>query len=470
MNAEGEYRFSNGGVINHKLEEGRKEAVSRHEAQHAELYTTTTFGQLTIMLEKNAMFHEKSNWLYKELFNYMNRMQERISVNVEYLDIFSEKGEEKYLEMIEKLKERNRNYYNHFRKLCCINGRVKSEKDALDAISILRAFGRLALNIKINEIPLEKMENESDLQKFFSDADNAAKYLPNRRFEIMVNTFFRENDKDKKMDLVIDGTLSEEMDNQDMVHMVAENKAKEIFAGSYIYDRLAARIATVGQAHYEIHCDNIEYLLTMPLDLERTDKADYVEESLNDFLERIMKEEYRDSFIMLPHSMGGFEDMHIISMFDEKTKKIYHTLVLDDELFLDAIRKIPQNLIFHQTKLFRKLKPMLAGLVQSMPVYICLENSIYQGIEFISKNFKKGYFTFLQKDAYTVFIVWRRNYIFISYIIEPAEKELETIMKEYEISYIAYEEAEIDKARVEKVADICMENMILAKNFADSIR
>lgn len=105
-----------------------------------------------------------------------------------------------------------------------------------------------------------------------------------------------------------------------------------------------------------------------------------------------------------------------------------------------------------------------------MPVYICLENSICHGIEFISKNFKKGYFTFLQKDAYTVFIVWRRNYIFISYIIEPAENELETIMKEYEISYIAYEEAEIDKARVEKVADICMENMILAKNFADSIR
>ena len=110
MNAEGEYRFSNGGVINHKLEEGRKEAVSRHEAQHAELYTTTTFGQLTIMLEKNAMFHEKSNWLYKELFNYMNRMQERISVNVEYLDIFSEKGEEKYLEMIEKLKLKEGGY------------------------------------------------------------------------------------------------------------------------------------------------------------------------------------------------------------------------------------------------------------------------------------------------------------------------------------------------------------------------
>jgi hypothetical protein len=190
MGIEGEFQFSNGGLINYKTNYERRVHVSRHEAQHAELYSTTTFGQLTLMLEKNALFHERSKWLYEELFMYMNRMQERIAVNIEHLDIFAKEGQLAYIKAIEDLKIKNRTYYNYFNKLCCINRKANTEKDASNAIDTLRALGRLALNVKFDDIPLENMNDPKDLQKFFGLESNAKKYIPNKRFDIIIDVLF----------------------------------------------------------------------------------------------------------------------------------------------------------------------------------------------------------------------------------------------------------------------------------------
>jgi len=57
MGTEGEFNYTNGALIESSIVEERKDAVCRHEEEHGILYTTTTFGQLILMLEKNALFH-----------------------------------------------------------------------------------------------------------------------------------------------------------------------------------------------------------------------------------------------------------------------------------------------------------------------------------------------------------------------------------------------------------------------------
>ncbi len=452
-------------MINYNNETDRIASVCRHEAQHAELYTTTTYGQLVLMMEKNALFHEKSKWVYEVLFTYMNRMQERIAVNIENLNVFFNTNKEEYIKAVENLKEKNTKYYNYFRKLCCINGRVRTEDDAGQAIEILRAIGRMALNIRIDEIPIEDMDEPKDMQRFFGEGDNATKYVPNKRFDIIINALFRNNGKNNDIEFILAGGIDAEDDNIEYIHSTAEEKAKKILKGSIIYDRLVKRIATVGTVHVELPCENIEYLMNMPIDLDRTDKANFIQKPLVDFLDILKREKYKDSIVFLQHSMGGFEDIHVIDLLDYKEKKKYYTVVMNEEIFHKVIQSIPQHIVFIQTKLFRQLKNRIRGLAQKLPIYIFIENSIYNGIEFISKNFKKGYYTYDRKGNYDVLIVWRGSYIFVSFIIELAEKELDIIFDEFEMKYISYENADIDKGQIEKVAKYCMENMILARNY-----
>jgi spore germination protein YaaH len=122
---EGQFRFSNGAVINEGISNERIGAVIEHEFTHALLYSNTTYGQIILMLEKNSMFSKKSNEYTEVLFSYMSRMQERVAVNVEVMSECCENGYEAYNGAIEELKNRNRTYYNFFRKLCCINGKIR---------------------------------------------------------------------------------------------------------------------------------------------------------------------------------------------------------------------------------------------------------------------------------------------------------------------------------------------------------
>ena len=87
MNEEGQFRFTNGSVVDTDLNFDRVKAVVMHEFTHEQLYAKTTYGQIVLMLQKNAIFHDKSSEFGDVLFDYMNRMQERTAVNVEIMYI-----------------------------------------------------------------------------------------------------------------------------------------------------------------------------------------------------------------------------------------------------------------------------------------------------------------------------------------------------------------------------------------------
>lgn len=52
MNDEGQYRYTNGSLINSDIHSDRTVAVANHEMIHNQLYAKTTYGQMILMLEK----------------------------------------------------------------------------------------------------------------------------------------------------------------------------------------------------------------------------------------------------------------------------------------------------------------------------------------------------------------------------------------------------------------------------------
>lgn len=82
MNDEGQYRYTNGSLINSDIHSDRTVAVANHEMIHNQLYAKTTYGQMILMLEKNSLFDKKSKEFQEILFDFVNRMQERTAVNI----------------------------------------------------------------------------------------------------------------------------------------------------------------------------------------------------------------------------------------------------------------------------------------------------------------------------------------------------------------------------------------------------
>mgnify|MGYP000822304485 FL=1 len=168
MGDEGHFRFTNGTAVDEKLDKKRLLDVANHEFTHGVLYSTTSYGQFIMMLEKNGIADVRSKVVMETMFSYLDRMQERAAVNIELMLKCSANGMTEYFNAVNSLKERNNVYYNHFRKLCCINGKIEDTEDAEQLANILREIARLALNVDLNQIPFNSFETEKDVIRFLS--------------------------------------------------------------------------------------------------------------------------------------------------------------------------------------------------------------------------------------------------------------------------------------------------------------
>ncbi|MCM1568096.1 MAG: hypothetical protein NC081_01465 [Roseburia sp.] len=471
MNTEGEFQFSNGEMINAQLQEDRLAQVSRHEAQHAELYTTTTFGQFVMMLEKNAFANEKCRWMYAELLQYMRRMQERIAVNIESLDVFLREGKEHYEKNIENLKLRNSQYYNYFRKLCCMNGRVHSAEDARSMTAWLRLLGAAALNVNLDLLPLETFNNARELHVFFSEEQNARSFAPNKRFDILVNVIFRNNHKYTDLEDMVQGGFSLEQCTGEFVHACSLRAFERVIGASIFRERLMRRADTVGRGNIYYHCNHVEYLMNLPLELDSTRMLQFQECGVSAFFDIINQEEHTDYPVFLEHPMGGFEEIRMFSFYDENRQTTYYTTVIGNEDYCtEIIRSIRNDLVFVQTKLFRSMKNRIRGLAYKLPIFIITENAVIHSLEFVSKNFKRGYYAVNRREGFHILYIWRRDYYFIAFINPLAAGELEPFFKSLDITYREYEDVPVDRKKLDCISRICQERILLAKNFCDNVQ
>lgn len=429
MADEGQFRYTNGTVIDGNLSSSRVDSVINHEFVHSQLYSMTTYGQMMMMLEKNSWLHEKSKEFLDVLFSFMNRMSERTAVNAEFMKEYIDNGMESYQKALEELREKNTLYYNYFRKLCCINGKINCTDDAKKLLDILLGIAKLALNVNLEYIPLEKIENSRMLKKYFSDSCNGPCISPNKRFDILVNVLFRNNSNNNDIKSVIEGSIPlERIDDVEYIHQIAYKKVSKMLNDSNMASRLIKRIESVG-AKYFTPMDGIECLSAKPA-LINVKKELLVKpvKSIEEFIKLYETEKVKELFVA--HCVGGFEEVHVISIYGKKdTKNIMYSLYLVGEKdFFNLLSNMECNFVFYKTKLIGNIGKEMRKMVRRLPIYIFEDSPIIASLDFIKIFFYKGKFGFIENERHSILVVTKKSFVLsanvVANAVEPLVKEL----------------------------------------------
>ena len=424
MKTEGEYRFTNGTAIDEQLDRNRVKSVLQHEFVHNKLYTETTFGQIILMLEKNSWLDEKSKVCMETLFEYTNRMQERTAVNIEVIKEFLDNGMEAYNEAIESLKTRNRSYYNYFRKLCCINGKIKTEEDASVLSDVLMGIARIAMNVKPELIPIDTFKDAKTLKKYLGDPQNSAMVSPNKRFDIMVNCFFRNNNNNNDIESVFAGSINlEKIYDYDYIHQEAFKKVAKVYEDRLAGERLIERIKTIGVISFDFKGAN--YLAVKPAMINEKKEIYLKEVKTIDELIRIAKAN-DSSELFVAHTMGGFEEIHVISVYGKENnqKIMYNLYILNQDEFFKILSKAEFNFVFYKTKLINKEGKVIRKMVKKLPIYIFEDSPMLSDLSFIDNYFINGEFGFIEMKSRTIFVICKRSVFFFTDIVSEAKEVL----------------------------------------------
>lgn len=422
MKTEGEHRFTNGIAISESLAKERIKPVLQHEFAHNELYTMTTFGQMILMLEKNSLMDEESRVFKEVLFAYTNRMQERTAVNIEIIRECTSNGMAAYNNAIERLKDRN--YYNYFRKLCCINGKIETEEDAKVLDNVLMGIAKIAMNVKPELIPIDKHRDPKRLKKYFDDSHNSPMISPNKRFDILVNVIFRENDNNNDMDSVIAGSIDfDKMQDYAYIHNEALNQVSKVYKDNMLGERLVERLKTIGVMSFDFEGAN--YLSVKPVMIN--EKKEIYMKQVNTQEELISVAKLNNSSeLFVAHTIGGFEEIHVISVYGhENGKKIMYNLYalnLDD--FFKVLSSIEFSLVFYKTKLFGKEAKSIRKMAKRLPIYIYEDSPMLKDLPFLSSYFVNGEFGFIKRSSRTIFVICKRSVIYIADIVSEAKEVL----------------------------------------------
>ena len=436
MGDEGQFRFTNGTAIDEFLDKERILDVVNHEFTHSLLYTTTSYGQFVMMLEKNGIMDDRSNILKDALFSYMGRMQERVAVNIELMLRCVSGGVKEYFNAIDSLKMRNNVYYNHFRKLCCINGKISKQEDAEQLIQILRESARIALNVDLSHIPFEEFHTEKDVTRFFNDPINNARYSPNRRFEILINVFFRNNENNNDFQSVHKGSLNlDKMSDVGYIHEVAINAIKKMYAFHPIKERLVTRVESVG-AKQTMFFEGAELLSAKPVKLNE-DKEQFIKcvKSLDEFIQIL--EQQKNKYVYVQNRIRGFEDFQVICVYEEKeNKRISYSYMFFEEgnrTLFDILNSLECHFVFYKTKFLSKESNAVRKMVKQLPVYVYEDTPLLPSLDVIGQMFFGGKYSYIRRDKDTIFILQKRSICLFTNIFIESEEVLNRELKQFNI-------------------------------------
>ena len=435
---EGQFRFTNGTAIDVFLDKDRILDVINHEFTHNLLYSTTSYGQFVMMLEKNGIVDDRSNVIKNALFSYMGRMQERVAVNIELMLRCVSGGVSDYIDAIASLEMRNNVYYNHFRKLCCLNGKISEQEDAEELIQILRETARVALNVDLSKIPVGEFRTEKDVIRFFSDPINNARYSPNKRFEILINVFFRKNNNNNDFHSVYEGSLRlDKMDDVQYIHEVAMDAIEEMYASHPIKDRLVRRVESVGTKKTRFF-EGAELLAAKPARINE-DKEYFIKhiKTLEEFIQILERQERKYVYIL--NRIRGFEDFQVICVYEEKEgKRISYSYMFFEEesqTLFDILKSFECHFVFYKTKFLCKESNAVRKMVKQLPVYMYEDTPLLSSFDVIGQMFYRGKYSYIRRKIDTILVFQKRSICLFTNIFIESEEILNRELKQFNIEY-----------------------------------
>lgn len=440
MGDEGHFRFTNGTAVDEKLDKKRLLDVANHEFTHGVLYSTTSYGQFIMMLEKNGIADVRSKVVMETMFSYLDRMQERAAVNIELMLKCSANGMTEYFNAVNSLKERNNVYYNHFRKLCCINGKIEDTEDAEQLANILREIARLALNVDLNQIPFNSFETEKDVIRFFNNPKNNSRFSPNKRFDIIINVFFRENDNNNDFDAIYEGSIKfDKMDDVDYAHEVALQAIKDMYVGRPWKERLVRRAESVGTKKV-MQFDGAELLAVKPAKINE-DRSHFIKQigSMEEFVHILNEQENKYVYIM--NRIRGFEEFQVFCIYEERDDKrtaySFGVFEEDNKTLFKMLESLECKFIFYKTKFMRKENSSVRRMVRQLPIYIFEDTPLLSTLEVIGQMYFGGKYSFIRRTNDSIIVFQKKSIILFANIVPEAEEVLCRELKRYNMEHIA---------------------------------
>ncbi|ELU5587706.1 hypothetical protein G6Y98_02835 [Clostridium perfringens] len=191
----GEYNFSNSTSINF-IDNDEEEINSTilHETIHMLLTRQTAWGIACYLIRKVSIYDSNYSHILGELCTHSRKVQEATAVFSECIYIIKNKGYDEYLRYLQYLKTSNKVYYKYivnlikFLKLLEPKNQIRVDVDELNFL--IMTLSQISLNVDITEIEIEIFQKKKLFKKFISNAENVNKYIPNKRFNILLKKYY----------------------------------------------------------------------------------------------------------------------------------------------------------------------------------------------------------------------------------------------------------------------------------------
>lgn len=459
---EGHYAFSNDTHINAAVEPKNNKQLVRHEFVHKKTVGASTYGVLLMMMEKASLIDDSKIWLFNELLDIYNKMQEQTATFIEYFGIIGEEGIEEFHRKVEELKNTNKAYYKHFSFIFdYIKKEDFSDEELVkDIIKSVTTISVLSSNINLDKLPLGEWSERRDIQRFFSNNENVLKFNPNKRFETLIKGHFGGSSKyAKQVEIIAENTYFE----QDHIN-IGVNAINEIYCDSKGLNIIRERVSKFQIQLYDFEdVDFLAELTAFPLlyniDWKMTDEM----KDLDVTLKKIKEDS--NNILYFHHLLAGLEKNPFLSCFsvgDSELKVTTSRYYLEG--ITSIIKKVNNPIVFAQSKLYTRYKDILHQKLSDRHMYIFMENSLYSSYQFISSEFSSSKYMQISQEGYDIIVFRKQNFTLLQLVVKGLEKEVKDALEKINIqpANILERMAIYSDGEVKKVASVMLNVVSLA--------
>lgn len=202
----GEYNFTNNTIINIlKRDEDEINYTILHETIHLMLTTQTRWGMACYLIRRIGVYDKSYSKILDYLCIHSRWVQESAAMFAECTLKFKNDGYDELVRYIEYIKVNNKKYYTYIVPMIKFINFLKPTSNIKTNVEILcqliLALAMASLNSDITEIKIETLQKNKMFKKFISDYKNVKKYIPNRRFKILLNESYNIIMEDEEVDL-----------------------------------------------------------------------------------------------------------------------------------------------------------------------------------------------------------------------------------------------------------------------------
>ncbi len=428
---EGNYAFSNDTHISVADEKKNLKQILKHEFVHKETVGMSTYGILLIMMEKASLVDNSKMWLFNELLDIFNKMQERTATFIEYFDIIRDEGVEEFHRKVLELKNTNKTYYKYFSFIFeYLKEEHLLEKESVEEIiNTIKTISVLCSNVEIDKLPFDEWSEKKDIQRYFSNNDAILKFNPNKRFEAVIKWEFDGSSKYKNQaEKVLENTYSE----NDTIN-VCINAINKIYSDSKGLNIILERISKF-QIH-EYDYENINHLMALtafPIDYNIDLNLNQESAKVNTILNKLKKN--NKSILHFNHLLAGFEKISLLSSISVEDSELkITTSQYNVEEITSIIKYVENPIVFSQNKIYTKYKDMLHQNLKDRHMYIFMENSFLSSYDFLTSEFASSKYVHISQEGYDIIAIRKKNFTLIQLVVKGVGKEVRDALEEINI-------------------------------------